>query len=497
MKSNCVFQTCRLLIASLFLTVMVPKIEAQTQAVALHSFSTFVNSSETNSDGNGPVGNLLLVGTNLYGTAVTGGFYSQGTLFAVSTNGASFTTLHHFGKPGTTDGQQPNCTLIQVGNKLYGTTSQGGVTGSGGIFSINLDGSGYTNFYTFSSIGLDMTIFADTNKDGAFPWAGLVAVGNTLYGVTVLGGKFGNGTIFAIGTTGIGFTNLHDFAMTDISSGTNNEGANTYGALICSGNMLYGAASHGGTNNGGSGTVFAISTNGTGFMNLHNFTIDVDGSLPLGSLLLAGNTLYGTTSFGGPTASGTIFKVNTDGTDFAILHQFTANPYIPGTNTDGANPHSTLILSGDTLVGNSLGGGYNNAGTIFTIKTNGNDFAAIYQFSSLDNNGETNFDGAYPSAGVIMVGNTLYGTSKNGGYGGRGTVFALALPIPPSLGITQTDTNIFVSWPTTAVGFDLQSCTDLVAANWTNITGSLGVVNTNFVFTNLVSGSSTFFRVRR
>jgi uncharacterized repeat protein (TIGR03803 family) len=324
-----------------------------------------------------------------------------------------------------------------------------------------------------------------------------VAAGNTLYGVTVLGGKYGNGTIFSIRTNGTGFTNLHDFAITPYPSGTNNEGAATYGALIISGNMLYGAASHGGTNGNGAGTVFAMSTNGTSFMNLHNFTIAVDGSLPLGSLLLAGNALYGTTSFGGPTASGTIFKVNTDGTDFAILHQFTANPYIPGTNTDGADPHSTLILSGDTLVGTSLSGGYNGTGTIFTIKTNGNDFAAIYQFTSLDNNGETNFDGAYPSDGVIMVGNTLYGTSKNGGYGGRGTVFALPLPMPPSLEIAQTDTNICVSWPTTAVGFDLQSCTNLVAANWTNITGSLGVVDTNFVFTNLVSRSSTFFRLRR
>jgi uncharacterized repeat protein (TIGR03803 family) len=496
MKTNLEFQTCRLFIACLLLTVLVPKIEAQPQVTALHSFSKFVNSSETNSDGNGPVGNLLLVGTNLYGTAVTGGLYSQGTLFAIPANGSSFTNFHNFGKPGTTDGQQPNCTLIQVGNKLYGTTSQGGVTGSGGIFSINLDGSGYTNFYTFSSIGLDTTIFASTNNDGAFPWAGLVAVGNTLYGVTVLGGKFGNGTIFAIGTNGTGFTNFHDFAMTSISSGTNNEGADTYGALICSGNMLYGAASHGGTNDGGSGTVFAISTNGTGFMNLHNFTIDVDGGLPLGSLLLAGNTLYGTTSFGGPTASGTIFKVNTDGTDFAILHQFTANPYIPGTNTDGADPHSTLILSGDTLVGNSLGGGNNNTGTIFTITTNGNDFAAIYQFSSLDNNGETNFDGAYPSAGVIMAGNTLYGTSKNGGYGGRGTVFALALPILPSLGIAETDTNILISWPTAAVGFDLESCTDLSAANWTSVTTGLTVVDTNFVFASPAS-KSAYFRLRR
>ena len=156
-----------------------------------------------------------------------------------------------------------------------------------------------------------------------------------------------------------------------------------------------------------------------------------------------------------------------------------------------------LILSGKTLVGTSLNGGVNGTATIFTVKTNGSDFAAIYQFSANDNSAESNPDGAYPNAGVILADNRLYGTAKNGGDGGRGSVFAMALPIPPSLRIGNTGNNVSVSWPTAAVGFDLQASTDLAAANWTNVTGSLMVVDTNFVFTTPVDGAETYFRLRR
>ena len=49
-----------------------------------------------------------------------------------------------------------------------------------------------------------------TSSDGADPYAGLILSGNTLYGTTS-GGSWGDGTVFAINTDGIGFTNLHSF----------------------------------------------------------------------------------------------------------------------------------------------------------------------------------------------------------------------------------------------------------------------------------------------
>src|SRR5262249_36063546 len=63
-----------------------------------------------------------------------------------------------------------------------------------------------------------------TNSDGAFPNAGLVASGNTLYGTASEGGTSGNGTIFRLNIDGTGFTNLHNFTATSGPLGTNSDG---------------------------------------------------------------------------------------------------------------------------------------------------------------------------------------------------------------------------------------------------------------------------------
>jgi uncharacterized repeat protein (TIGR03803 family) len=76
--------------------------------------------------------------------------------------------------------------------------------------------------------------------------------------------------------------------------------------LILSGNTLYGTATIGGT--GFAGTVFTLSTDGTGYTNLYNFTGGDDGSEPYGSLILSENILYGTTFGGGVNGSGTVFS---------------------------------------------------------------------------------------------------------------------------------------------------------------------------------------------
>jgi len=128
------------------------------------------------------------------------------------------------------------------------------------------------------------------------------------------------------------FTNLHSFAGTD--------GAGPYGGLIVSGNTLFGTAKGGGT--AGNGTVFRVNTDGTAFTNLHSFTAtsgsmttNSDGAQPYAALVLSGNTLYGTAPYGGAAGHGTIFSVNTDGSDFATVHTFTATSGGNGANSDG------------------------------------------------------------------------------------------------------------------------------------------------------------------
>src|SRR6266567_4122151 len=157
------------------------------------------------------------------------------------------------------------------------------------------------------------------------------------------------------------------------------------------------------------------------FTTLHSFTgLNSDGSYPYASLILSGNTLYGSTQYGA-MGDGTVFAINSDGTDFATLHSFTATSYYA--NTNGAYPGG-LILSGNTLYGttqNSSAG----SGTVFKVNTDGTGFATLHSFPETSGFGNTNSDGSYPWGNLILSGKTLYGTAVGGGNWGKGTVFSL------------------------------------------------------------------------
>src|SRR5205823_8914177 len=124
------------------------------------------------------------------------------------------------------------------------------------IAALNLIPAGRVTAQTFSTLHS----FAGYPSDGAYPGE-LISSGNTLYGTTAgNGGTVGYGTVFAVNTDGTGFTNLHRF--TPLSApfqlgGTNSDGANPFGGLILSGNTLYGTATYGGSS--GRGTVFSLS----------------------------------------------------------------------------------------------------------------------------------------------------------------------------------------------------------------------------------------------
>jgi uncharacterized repeat protein (TIGR03803 family) len=92
------------------------------------------------------------------------------------------------------------------------------------------------------------------------------------------------------------------------------DGAGPSAGLVLSSSTLFGTASYAG--NFGKGTLFAVDTNGTGFTPLYTFTGGADGEQPMGELVLSGNTLYGTTAFGGSLGHGTLFSLDTEGTAF-------------------------------------------------------------------------------------------------------------------------------------------------------------------------------------
>jgi len=108
---------------------------------------------------------------------------------------------------------------------------------------------------------------------------------------------------------------------------------------------------------------------------LHSFTNSSgDGSGPYAGLVLSGNTLYGTTVSGGTSGNGTLFKVNVDGTGYALLHSFNYSA--------GANPYAGLIAAGNTLYGTTRLGGSSGYGTVFAISTNGTGFTNLHKFSA-------------------------------------------------------------------------------------------------------------------
>ena len=111
-----------------------------------------------------------------------------------------------------------------------------------------------------------------------------------------------------------------------------------------SGSTLYGMTPYGGASD--RGTVFKVNTDGTGFALLRSFAgAPADGEFPYGSPVVSGSTLYGITPFGGASSRGTVFKVNTDGTGFALVRSFA------GAVADGEAPYGSPVVSGSTLYG--------------------------------------------------------------------------------------------------------------------------------------------------
>jgi uncharacterized repeat protein (TIGR03803 family) len=115
-----------------------------------------------------------------------------------------------------------------------------------------------------------------------------------------------------------------------------------------------------------------------------------------------------------------------------------------------------------------------------------------------------NSDGFHPTAGLVLSGNTLYGTTYYGGSAGAGTVFSLSFA--PQLTITPSGippSGIILSWPTNAAGFDYtgytrQSTTNLLSpAAWvTNSPAPVVIAGQNTV-TNSITGAQQFYRLIR
>ncbi len=350
--------------------------------------------------------NVTLSGSTMYGMTRSGGTNYNGAIFSMNTDGTGYSTLFSF---NGASGYMPNGSLTLVGSTLYGMNNNDAVT-YGKLFSVNTSGTGFAVLHSF------------VQNDGRTPSGSLTLSGSTLYGMTQKGGINGQGAAFSMNADGTSFTALHSFAN------TTSDGKSPYGDLTLAGSKLYGMTQGGGAN--GQGTVFSMSTDGTGFALLHSFANNAtDAGNPFGnSLTLSGSKLYGMTQAGGDNPNGAVgaaFSMNLDGSDYAILHFFA------GGTTDGSSPYGNLTLSGSTLYGLTALGGANNLGTMFSMDADGSDFTLLHSFAG-------GGDGSGPMGSLTLAGSMLYGMTKGGGTTGNGTVFSyeiVPVPEPAVLGL--------------------------------------------------------------
>jgi uncharacterized repeat protein (TIGR03803 family) len=250
------------------------------------------------------------------------------------------------------------------------------------------------------------------SSDGAYPSRRLVRdkMGN-LYGTTFGGGTSGVGTVFKVDASGTE-TVLHNF--TDGSDGAGGFYPEA-GLIRDSAGNLYGTTSDGGTYL--VGTVFKLDTSGTETV-LYSFgEKSPDGYDPDGVLIRdkAGN-LYGTTPSGGDFDLGTVFKVDASGTE-TVLHSFA------GGASDGKGPVLARLLMGSTgnLYGVTHYGGTSDTGVVYKLGKKGK-LTVLHNFTG----GTT--DGCYPFGAVVMDKNgNLYGTTTEcGDSSNSGTVWKLS-----------------------------------------------------------------------
>jgi uncharacterized repeat protein (TIGR03803 family) len=318
-------------------------------------------------DGICPAYSLIRDGQGaLYGvTAEGGGLNNYGTIFKLTPTGSGYkeTVLHAF--EDISEGRLPQQVMLAGDGALYGMTQEGGSGAAcapycGTVYKLVPHGNRFklTTLHQFQG-GAD---------DGDQPGGNLV-FGNDgrLYGTTKYGGNStcGCGVIFALDLGGKE-TVLHDFAG-------GQDGMNpTAGLTLDAKGRLYGTtyAGGGGTSSlcrgVGCGTVFGIGKNGSRYALLFAFTQQQQGFDPNASVAIDSNgTIYGTTYNGGSDGCGVLYELHKHGKSTykqTILHEFA------GGASDGRAPYSTPLLIDTTLYGTTQFGGPVDSGTIFKAR---------------------------------------------------------------------------------------------------------------------------------
>lgn len=253
-------------------------------------------------DGYWPEGNVINIGSSLYGTTYYGGKHTChygygkgcGTVFSLHPKTGAETVLHSFvsSRAHPTDGRFPDSGMIDVDGLLYGTTLDGGTSPDGGtVFSV-VPTTGAEIAYSLSS--------------GGSPGGGLIDLKGMLYGTLGLGGTYGKGVVFLFNPKTGAQTVLYSFCSQQDCT----DGSEPSGGVIDVGGRLYGTTTSGGKYD--AGTVFSLDPNTGAETVIYSFCSKAacaDGEYPSYAMIKLNGTLYGVTTYGGAHNAGTVFSI--------------------------------------------------------------------------------------------------------------------------------------------------------------------------------------------
>jgi uncharacterized repeat protein (TIGR03803 family) len=194
------------------------------------------------------------------------------------------------------------------------------------------------------------------------------------------------------------------------------DGQNPIGGVTeDSGNTLFGTTTFGGAH--GAGTLYSLPIGG-GRTVLYSFTGGADGNEPESTLLRdkTTGTFYGTTASGGSAGCGTAFQIAQFGGSWVetTIYSFTG--------ADGCSPERSLHFGRQrgTIYGTARRGGAANAGTIFTLKQRNGVWKQLVIYNFLGGS-----DGSQPTDMTVDLDDSIYGVTEGGGALRHGTVFHL------------------------------------------------------------------------
>ncbi|MDP3069727.1 MAG: hypothetical protein Q8N18_05530 [Opitutaceae bacterium] len=344
------------------------------------AFAQTITTLQTLASGRPSTNLVQLADGTIYGVTDQGGANNNGTVFKLQPDGTGFQVVHSFATGAAAPAVPAHTFLLGRDGVFYGTSEFGGAASYGTLYRIGADGTGFGLVRSFTAGGPNLVL------DAGAPKGGLVhADDGFLYGCATTGTATGTtiadraGVIYRVAPDGSGYRIIFSFAG-GIGSAT---GSGPLSLIIGRDGLLYGTA-QGGPAAGGStgGTVFRLRTDGTDFAVLKafgNLSTPVsmqDLQSPLVHAL--DGYLYGTVrSGGGAGGGGAIYRLLPDGSAFQLVHSF---PFSP--TTAAREPTGAFFQGRDgSLYGRTNVGGTSNFGVIYKVRTDGSGYRVLANFS--------------------------------------------------------------------------------------------------------------------